>query len=81
MKTYLHPKVGERPISAIGAPELQDVLRRVEVKGLVFTATRLREPSGQTCRWPQSPPAEPTTTRLLTFGVPCSHRSLGTGPP
>lgn len=51
LETYLFPKFGGRPVSEIRAPELLDALRQVEKRGAVYTATRLREMSGQIFRY------------------------------
>jgi integrase len=43
--------IGSRPIAEIDAPELLDVLRRVEKRGVIETARRLRQICGQVFRY------------------------------
>ena len=45
------PEIGSRPIAAIEAPELLDVLRKVEQRGVLETAKRLRGIVGQVFRY------------------------------
>jgi len=45
------PRIGRRPISQIKAPEVLDVLRRVEERGTVDTAHRIRQDLGQIFRY------------------------------
>ena len=45
------PWMGSRPITEIAAPELLAVLRRVEVRGALYTAHRLRVICGQVFRY------------------------------
>jgi integrase len=45
------PEIGSRPIAEIGAPELLDALRKVENRGVIETARRLRQTCGQVFRY------------------------------
>jgi integrase len=47
----IFPQIGSRPIAEIDAPELLDVLRKVEKRGVVETARRLRQICGQIFRY------------------------------
>jgi integrase len=47
LKADVFPYLGERPISELEAPELLAALRRVEERGAVETAHRLRRTCGQ----------------------------------
>ena len=47
----LFPWIGKRPIADIKAPELLAVLRRVESRGSVIVAKRLRQVAGQVFRY------------------------------
>jgi integrase len=51
MKLDLFPWIGTRPINEIKAPELLTVLRRVESRGALETAHRLRSIAGQVFRY------------------------------
>ena len=45
------PQIGSRPIAEIDAPELLDVIRKVEQRGVLETARRLRQSCGQIFRY------------------------------
>jgi len=51
MEADLFPWLGTRPISSITAPELLAVLRRVEARGSLIVAKRLRQVAGQVFRY------------------------------
>ena len=46
-----YPLIGQRPIADIAAPELLDVLRKVEARGRYETANRLRSTFGTIYRY------------------------------
>lgn len=48
---YLFPWIGKRPISEINAPELLDVVRRIENQNKVETAYRTLQAAGQVFRY------------------------------
>lgn len=50
-ESFLFPRLGNRPISKITAPEFLDALKRVERHGKNETAHRLRSESGQIFRY------------------------------
>ena len=47
----VYPYIGSRPINDINAPELLSVLRRVENRGAIETAHRIRQHCGQVFRY------------------------------
>jgi integrase len=47
----IFPQIGSRPIANIDAPELLEVLRKVERRGVLETARRLRQVCGQVFRY------------------------------
>lgn len=49
--TLLNPWIGSRPIAEIDAPELLDVLRRIESRGANETAHRTKQRAGQVFRY------------------------------
>src|SRR5262245_46889654 len=51
LEADVFPVVGSRPVAEIDAPELLDVLRRVEKRGVIETARRLRQICGQVFRY------------------------------
>jgi integrase len=51
MENDLFPNLGSRPISQISAPELLAVLRRVESRGAIETAHRVKQVAGQIFRY------------------------------
>ncbi len=51
MERDLFPWIGKRPINEIKAPELLAVLRRVESRGALETAHRIRSIAGQVLRY------------------------------
>lgn len=51
MEADLLPYLGARPIASITAPELLGVLRRVEARGSLIVAKRLRQVAGQVFRY------------------------------
>jgi integrase len=50
-ETLLFPRLGDRPISAIKAPELLAALRKIEARGTYETAHRAKQRSGQIFRY------------------------------
>jgi len=51
MEKDLFPKLGNRPISEINAPELLATLRRIESRGAIETAHRAKQTAGQIFRY------------------------------
>lgn len=51
LNNHLLPWLGQRPISEIKAPEMLAVIRRIESKGIIETAHRAKQMSGQIFRY------------------------------
>jgi integrase len=51
LEADIFPQIGSRPITDIGAPELLESLRKVEKRGVMETARRLRQTCGQVFRY------------------------------
>ncbi len=51
LRNHLFPWLGHRPISDITAPELLSVLKRIESKGILETAHRVKQTAGQIFRY------------------------------
>lgn len=51
LETDIFPQIGSRPITDIDAPELLEMLRKVEKRGVIETARRLRQLCGQVFRY------------------------------
>jgi integrase len=51
LQADIFPQLGPRPIVEIDAPELLEVLRKVEKRGVIETARRLRQTCGQVFRY------------------------------
>jgi len=51
LRAYVFPEIGFMPIASIKASVLLDMLRKVEAKGIAYTATRIREMCGQIFRY------------------------------
>jgi integrase len=51
LNNHLLPWLGQRPISEIKAPEILAVIRRIESKGIIETAHRAKQMSGQIFRY------------------------------
>lgn len=51
LRTYAFPEIGQLPVASVKASQLLAMLRKVEAKGIAYTATRLREMCGQIFRY------------------------------
>jgi len=51
LEADIFPQIGSRPVADLEAPELLDALRRVEKRGVIETARRLRQTCGQIFRY------------------------------
>jgi len=51
LKSYIFPLLGAKPINTITAPELLDVLRKIEGRGTIETAHRILQILGQVFRY------------------------------
>jgi hypothetical protein len=65
---FARPALGDRPIAEITAPELLEVLRKVEARGRYETANRCEAPSAPSSDT-QSQPAAPTAMSPMTCGA------------
>jgi hypothetical protein len=66
LEADIFPHIGSRPIADVDAPELLDALRKIEKRGAIETALRLRQLCGQYSAMP-SRPGEQSMTRLPTL--------------
>ncbi len=74
----IFPQIGSRPIGEISAPELLDVLRKVENRGAVETARRLRQTCGQVFRYAiATRRAKDDPTAALRGAISAPRRSRG----
>jgi integrase len=51
LESDVFPQIGSRPIAEIDAPELLDTIRKIEQRGVLETARRLRQSCGQVFRY------------------------------
>jgi len=51
LESYVFPSIGKRPINSISAPELLAILRKLEARGTVETAHRVKQICGQVFRY------------------------------
>jgi integrase len=51
LETYVFPQIGSHPIANLKAPQILAMLRKVEARGIAYTAVRLREVCGQIFRY------------------------------
>jgi integrase len=51
LEADIFPQIGSRPVAEIDAPELLEALRKVEKRGVIETARRLRQICGQVFRY------------------------------
>ncbi|MFO7543289.1 MAG: integrase arm-type DNA-binding domain-containing protein [Thiobacillus sp.] len=51
LEAYVFPEIGHMPIASVKASQLLAMLRKIESKGIAYTATRLREMCGQVFRY------------------------------
>ena len=51
LEAYVFPEVGHMPIASVKASQILAMLRKVEAKGIAYTAVRLREVCGQIFRY------------------------------
>jgi integrase len=51
LEADIFPQIGSRPVADVDAPELLDALRKVEKRGAIETARRLRQYCGQVFRY------------------------------
>ena len=82
LEADVFPAIGSRPIAEIEAPELLDVLRRVEARGALDIAKRLRQTVGQVFRYAiatgraRRDPAADLKGALKSSGRQQHHRAM-----
>ncbi len=82
LEADVFPDLGSRPIAEIGAPELLDVLKKVEKRGVLETARRLRQTCGQVFRYAiakglsKYDPSAGLRGALSSPGKPRSHKAM-----
>ena len=78
----IFPQIGPRPVAAIDAPELLEALRRVEKRGVIETARRLRQTCGQVFRYAiatgraKYDPSADLRGALRSPGRPRGHKAM-----
>jgi integrase len=82
LEADIFPHIGSRPIAEIDAPELLDVLKNVEKRGVIETAGRLRQVCGQVFRYAiasgraKHDPSADLRGALKSPGRPVGHRAI-----
>ncbi|MFZ0990124.1 MAG: integrase arm-type DNA-binding domain-containing protein, partial [Xanthobacteraceae bacterium] len=82
LEADIFPQIGSRPITEIDAPELLDALRKVEKRGVIETARRLRQICGQVFRYAvasgraKHDPSADLRGALKSPGRPRGHRTM-----
>ena len=78
----IFPQIGSRPVADVDAPELLEVLRRVEKRGAIETARRLRQICGQVFRYAiaigiaKYDPSAALRGALSSPGKPRGHKAM-----
>jgi integrase len=78
----IFPQIGSRPVADIDAPELLEVLRKVEKRGAIETARRLRQICGQVFRYAiaigiaKFDPSAALRGALSSPGKPRGHKAM-----
>jgi integrase len=82
LEADIFPQIGSRPINEIDAAELLEMLRKVEKRGVIETARRLRQLCGQVFRYAivtgraQHDPSADLRGALRSPGRPRGHRAM-----
>jgi len=82
LEADIFPQIGWRPIAEIDAPELLDALRKVEKRGVIETARRLRQICGQIFRYAiasgraKHDPSVDLRGALKSPGRPRNHKAM-----
>ena len=82
LEADVFPQIGPRPVSEVDAPELLEVLRKVEKRGAIETARRLRQICGQVFRYAiatgvaQHDPSAALRGALGSPGRPRGHKAM-----
>lgn len=51
LQAYVFPEIGHMPVASVKAMHLLAMLRKIEMQGIAYTATRIREHCGQVFRY------------------------------
>jgi integrase len=82
LEADIFPQIGSRPIADIDAPDLLEALRKVEKRGVIETARRLRQTCGQVFRYAiatgraKHDPSAALRGALSSPGKPRGHRAM-----
>ena len=82
LEADIFPNIGSRPIAEIDASELLDALRKVEKRGVIETARRLRQLCGQIFRYAiatarrKDDPTIALRGALGSSGKPRGHKAM-----
>lgn len=82
LEADIFPQIGSRPIAEVDAPELLDALRKVEKRGAIETALRLRQVCGQVFRYAvatgraKHDPSADLRGALKSPGRPRGHKAM-----
>ena len=82
LEADIFPKIGSQPIADIDAPELLEALRKVEKRGVIETARRLRQICGQVFRYAiatgraKNDPSTDLRGALKSAGRPRGHKAM-----
>jgi integrase len=82
LEADVFPGIGSRPVAGIDAPELLEMLRKVERRGAIETARRLRQACGQIFRYAivtgraKYDPSATLRGALRSPGRPRGHRAM-----
>jgi integrase len=82
LEADIFPQIGSRPIMEIDAPEVLEILRKVEKRGVIETARRLRQLCGQVFRYAivtgraQHDPSADLRGALKSPGRPHGHKAM-----
>jgi integrase len=82
LEADIFPQIGSRPIANVDAPELLETLRKVERRGVLETALRLRQMCGQVFRYAivtgrtKYDPSADLRGALKTPGRPRGHKAM-----
>jgi integrase len=85
LEADVFPAIGRRPIAELEPPELLDMLRKVEKRGVNETARRLKQLVGQVFRFgvvtgrAERDPSTDLTDALRATGEPQRHRAATSG--
>jgi integrase len=78
----IFPQIGSRPVADVDSPELLEVLRKIEKRGAIETARRLRQICGQVFRYAiaigiaKYDPSAALRGALSSAGKPRGHKAM-----